>query len=143
MQIAHGTNIRLERFEKENKNFERLSYNYDSIRGHTYNVLQPSSYIQRLLLAGKAISGYRCKLLLSKIYFCVPVKPANAGKLYYIEDIVNCLKTTFPKFRTESKYRRVNGKIKGISALNQSLPMKPAKKGIKIWVCSDSCTGCL
>lgn len=73
----------------------------------------------------KAISRDRCKLLLSKMYFNDPMKPTNAGKLYYIEEIVNCLNITSPKFRTEATFQSIDestAKFKGRSALNSIFP---------------------
>ncbi|XP_047002606.1 piggyBac transposable element-derived protein 4-like [Schistocerca americana] len=92
----------------------------------------------------RAISRDRCKVLLSKLYFNLPEKPDTAGKLYYLEPIVTCLKNTFQKARSESTAHSIDEsmiKFKGRSALKQYLPMKPVKRGIKIWMRSDSVTG--
>ncbi|XP_049779187.1 piggyBac transposable element-derived protein 4-like [Schistocerca cancellata] len=86
----------------------------------------------------------RCKVLLSKLYLNFPEKPDTAGKLYYLESIVACLRNTFQKAKSESTAQSIDRsmvKFKGRSALKQYLPMKPVKHGIKIWMRSDSVTG--
>jgi hypothetical protein len=91
-----------------------------------------------------AIARDRCKLLLSKLYFNFPEKPNTAGKLYYLEEIMSCLKNTFQKARSDSTTQSIDEsmvKFKERSSLKQYLPMKPVKRGIKIWMRSDSLTG--
>ncbi|XP_049837964.1 piggyBac transposable element-derived protein 3-like [Schistocerca gregaria] len=92
----------------------------------------------------RAISRDRCKGLLSKLYFKFPEKPDTAGKLYYLEPIVACLKNTFQKARSKSTAQGIDEsmvKFKGRSALNQYLPIKPVERRIKIWMRSASVTG--
>lgn len=92
----------------------------------------------------KAISRDRCVFLLSKMYYNNPQKPADASKIYYIEEVVSCLKYTFQRARTESSHQSVDEsmtKFKGRSALKQYLPLKPIKRGIKLWQRCDSLTG--
>ncbi|XP_035215305.1 piggyBac transposable element-derived protein 2-like, partial [Stegodyphus dumicola] len=91
-----------------------------------------------------AISRDRCKTLLSKLYFAAPEKPENASKTYYIDEVVSCLKQTFKQCRSESSYQAIDesmAKFKGRSSLKQYIPMKPVKRGIKIWQLCDSKTG--
>ncbi|XP_035233953.1 piggyBac transposable element-derived protein 3-like [Stegodyphus dumicola] len=91
-----------------------------------------------------AISRDRCKTLLSKLYFAAPEKPENASKTYYIDEVVSCLKQTFKQCRSESSYQAIDesmAKFKGRSSLKQYMPMKPVKRGIKIWQRCDSKTG--
>lgn len=45
----------------------------------------------------EAIGRDRCKFLLGKLYFTDPEKPADASKIYYLEDVLNCLKITLKK----------------------------------------------
>lgn len=91
-----------------------------------------------------AISRNRCLLLLSKLYFNDPQKPDNCSKTYYIDEVMNCFKYTFPKARSESPFQSIDEsmtKFKGRSSLKQYLPLKPIKRGIKIWERCDSKTG--
>ncbi|GFW28571.1 piggyBac transposable element-derived protein 4 [Trichonephila clavipes] len=88
-----------------------------------------------------AISRDRCKTLLSKLYF---TEPENASKTYYIDEVVSCLKQTFKQCRSESSYQSIDesmAKFKGRSSLKQYMPMKPVKRGLKIWQRCDSKTG--
>ncbi|XP_018574683.1 piggyBac transposable element-derived protein 4-like [Anoplophora glabripennis] len=91
-----------------------------------------------------AISRDRFQLLVSKLYFSSPKKPDKCSKLYYIEDVVNCLKKTFAEIRTESSHQSIDEsmtKFKGRSTLKQYLPLKPIKRGIKIWQRCDAKSG--
>lgn len=91
-----------------------------------------------------AISRDRCKILISKLYFAEPEKPGNASKTYYIDEVVSCLKQTFKECRSESSHQSIDEsmtKFKGRSSLKQYMPMKPVKRGIKIWQRCDSKTG--
>ena len=91
-----------------------------------------------------AISRDRFQLLNSKMYYNSPKKPNSASKLYYIEDVVCCLKKTFINARSECAHQSIDesmAKFKGRSVLKQYLPLKPIKRGIKIWQRCDSKTG--
>lgn len=91
-----------------------------------------------------AISRNRCLLLFSKMYFNEPEKNANAPKTYYMDEVVNCLKKTFLQAREESPFQSIDesmAKFKGRSSLKQYLPLKPIKRGIKIWERCDAFTG--
>lgn len=92
----------------------------------------------------KTISRHRGTTILSKLYFASPEKPENASKLYYVEDLVNCLKKTFMNVRSDSDQQSIDEsmvKFKGRSSMKQYQPLKPIKRGIKVWVRSDSKTG--
>jgi hypothetical protein len=91
-----------------------------------------------------SIARNRFQLLLSKLYFNDPHQPAGSSKTYYIDEVIACLKHTFPKAREESPYQSIDesmAKFKGRSALKQYLPLKPIKRGIKIWERCDAVTG--
>lgn len=91
-----------------------------------------------------AISRDRFLLLTSKMYYNHPVRPENSDKLYYISEVVSCLKHTFQKTRSDSTFQSIDEsmvKFKGRSVLKQYLPLKPIKRGIKIWERCDSETG--
>ncbi|KAF2886187.1 hypothetical protein ILUMI_19986 [Ignelater luminosus] len=63
-----------------------------------------------------AISRDRFQLLASKLYFNEPKKPDDCNKLYYIEDVVACLKKTYAQVRSESSHQSVDksmAKFKG------------------------------
>ncbi|XP_046681419.1 uncharacterized protein LOC124368188 [Homalodisca vitripennis] len=64
----------------------------------------------------KAISRNRFQLLMSKLYFNLPNKPENATKTYYVDELVSCLKHTFPEARTEATFQSIDesmAKFKG------------------------------
>lgn len=91
-----------------------------------------------------AISRDRCMLLFSKLYCNEPEKPDSVSKLYYVEEITSCLKTTFQKCRADSAVQSIDEsmtKFKGRTVLKQYMPLKPVKRGIKIWLRCDSLTG--
>ncbi|KAF2366344.1 PiggyBac transposable element-derived protein [Trinorchestia longiramus] len=91
-----------------------------------------------------AISRDRFEILFSKLYFTNPEKPENASNIYYIEEVLSCLKHTFMACRSESSFQSIDEsmtKFKGRSSLRQYMPMKPVKRGIKTWVRSDAKTG--
>ncbi|XP_030751726.1 piggyBac transposable element-derived protein 4-like [Sitophilus oryzae] len=91
-----------------------------------------------------AISRDIFLLLHSKLYFNYPEKLKDANKIYYIEELVSCLKHTFQKSRTESTHQSIDEsmtKFKGRSSLKQYLPLKPIKREIKIWQRCDSVSG--
>ena len=95
-------------------------------------------------LVKKSIARDRFKLLISKIYVTDPCKPPGASKLYYIEDLIACLKQTFQETRSDSSAQSIDEsmtKFKGRSSMKQYLPMKPVKRGMKIWMRCDSLTG--
>ncbi|XP_050313146.1 piggyBac transposable element-derived protein 4-like [Anthonomus grandis grandis] len=78
------------------------------------------------------------------MYYNNPSHPENSGKLYYIEEVMSCLKHTFSKARSESTFQSIDEsmvKFKGRSALKQYLPLKPIKRGIKVWERCDSQSG--
>ena len=103
----------------------------------------------KLGLTAKQIFASRCawkdlrfQFLMSKLYFNFPEKPENASKLYHVEELVNCMKDTFPnERRLISKHCRVNGQIQGTFCSQTHLPLKPIKRGVKIWERCDSHTG--
>ena len=73
-----------------------------------------------------------------------PEKPSSAGKLHYIEELIGCLKHTFQRCRQDSSFQSVDEsmtKFKSRSTLKQYLPMKPVKRGIKLWTRCDALTG--
>lgn len=91
-----------------------------------------------------AMARDRFKLLFSKLYFNEPVKPADASKTYYVDELVQCLKYTFQKARTDSTFQSIDEsmiKFKGRSSMKQYMPNKPIKRGIKAWTRSDAETG--
>ena len=95
-------------------------------------------------LIKKTFSRDRFKLIISKLYFAEPEKPENATKLYYVEDLISCFKQSFQKARQDSPFQSIDEsmtKFKGRSSLKQYLPLKPVKRGIKIWMRCDSQTG--
>lgn len=81
---------------------------------------------------------------MSKMYFNHPEQPSNPSKTYYMDEVVNCLKYTFLNGRGESPVQSLDesmAKFKGRSSLKQYMPLKPIKRGIKIWERCDSKSG--
>lgn len=77
----------------------------------------------------------RCKVLLAKMCFNIPEQPKNASKLYYIEEVTNCLKITCSEYVSETTFQSIDeymAKFKCRISLKQYLPMKAIKHGIKI-----------
>ncbi|KAF2889398.1 hypothetical protein ILUMI_16775 [Ignelater luminosus] len=71
------------------------------------------------------------QLLASKLYLNEPKKPDDCSKLYYIEDVVACLKKIYAQMRSESSHQSIDesmAKFKGRSSLKQYLPLKPIKR---------------
>lgn len=92
----------------------------------------------------RAISRDRFMLLASKLYFAPPEKPQSATKTYYIDDMISCLKYTFSQCRQDSQYQSIDEsmtKFKGRSSLKQYMPLKPTKRGIKLWLRCDAHSG--
>ncbi|XP_067138764.1 piggyBac transposable element-derived protein 4-like [Centruroides vittatus] len=90
------------------------------------------------------ISRDRFMLVISKLYFAPPEKPANATKTYYVDELISCLKYTFSKCREDSQFQSIDEsmtKFKGRSSLKQYMPLKPIKRGIKLWLRCDSDSG--
>ena len=83
-----------------------------------------------------AISRNQFQFLMSKLYFNHPEKPNDATMLYDIEELVNCTKKTFSNAMSESSHQNIDEsmvKFKGCSVLKQCLPLKPIKRGFKVW----------
>ncbi|XP_049308661.1 piggyBac transposable element-derived protein 4-like [Bactrocera dorsalis] len=90
------------------------------------------------------ISRDRYVVLTSKLYFSQPNKPPDATKSYYVDDLISCLKHSFSKCRQDSLFQSIdesNPKFKGRSSLKQYMPMKPIKRGIKLWLRCDADSG--
>ena len=95
-------------------------------------------------LIKSAFSRDRFKLIMSKLYVAEPDKPSQASKLYYVEDLLLCLKSTFMKYRQNSPFQSIDKsmtKFKGRCSFKQYLPMKPVKRGIKLWMRCDPQSG--
>lgn len=91
-----------------------------------------------------AIARDRYLFLSSKLYCAPPDKPANASKTYYLDDIIECLKARFQDAREDSPFQSIDEsmtKFKGRSSLKQYMPLKPTKRGIKMWMRCDSLSG--
>lgn len=159
MFIAHSTNQRLEIFEgtqkKKKKRIETTSAKEImivtgvSLIMHYNRVPTFAMYWSTNPSLGNeaiknAISRDRCQLLLSKLYFNEPEKPQNCAKTYYIDEVVSCFKQTFQGCRSDSIHQSIDesmAKFKGRSSLKQYMPLKPIKRGVKIWSRCDSSTG--
>lgn len=92
----------------------------------------------------EAIARNRFLLVSSKLYCNHPAKPSDPGKIYYMEELVNCLKHTFQKARSNATFQSIDEtmcKCKARTSLKQYMPLKPVKKGIKIWSRCDACSG--
>ena len=83
-------------------------------------------------------------LLFSKLYFNKVEKSGDCSKTYYVDKLIECLKYTFQKNYSDSSHQAIDEtmvKFKGRSTLKQYLPLKPIKRGIKLWTRADSFTG--
>ncbi|XP_068209199.1 piggyBac transposable element-derived protein 4-like [Palaemon carinicauda] len=156
LQIAHYTNERLDILaEKKKKNIQHtclselmvifgctLVMSYNRVPAMRMYWSRESSLRNEKI--SESISRDRFQLGFSKLYFNNPCKPAESSKIFYVEDVVRCLKKTFLAARTDSTFQSIDEsmtKFKGRSSMKQYLPMKPVKRGIKTWVRSDSNTG--
>ena len=95
-------------------------------------------------LLKSTFSRDRFKLLLFKHYINKPEKPSSAGRLNYMEELIECLKHNFQRCRQDSSFQSIDEsmtKFKGRSTLKQCLPMKPVNRGIKLWMRCDAFTG--
>lgn len=166
MYIAQCTNERIQMLSVENKNKKRkrekkgkeyentssgeikklmgcmliMSYNHVPSISNYWST-HPSLGNQSIK---KAFSRDRFQLLFSKMYFASPQKPDHCSKTYYIDDVAQCLKERFRKARQDSCCQSIDEsmtKFKGRSALKQYMPLKPVKRGIKMWLRCDSYTG--
>lgn len=90
------------------------------------------------------IARNRFQVLTSKLYFNSPDPPRDSSKTFYIDEVIACLKYTFPRAREDCPFQSIDEsmtKFKGRSSLKQYLPMKPVKRGIKLWERCDAVTG--
>lgn len=156
MQISNYTNMRLNLLEKTKKKpIQKTSPGeikivlgcmlimcYNRVPAmHMYWSRNKS--LQNLAIV-EAISRDRYILLMSKLYFNDPEKPSDATKTYFIDEILACLKHTFSNTRSDSTFQSIDeamAKFKGRSTLKQYLPLKPIKRGIKLWTRCDAVTG--
>ncbi|CAH1964254.1 unnamed protein product [Acanthoscelides obtectus] len=62
---------------------------------------------------------------------------------HYIEDLLSCFKYTFSKCRQDSQYQSIDESVTkwGRSSLKQYMPLKPTKRGIKLWLRCDADAG--
>jgi len=91
-----------------------------------------------------AMNRFHFQLIESKLYFAEPNKPDDASKTYYLDELVACLKIRFRNLRAESVFQSIDKsmtKFTGRSSLKQYMPLKPIKRGIKMWMRSDSRSG--
>ena len=117
-----------------------MSYNYlPSLKNYWSN---KESMGNRLVK--RIISRDRYMVVTSKLYFSLPEKPPDATKTYYVDELLSCLKHTFRKYRQDSPFQSIDEsmtKFKGRSSLKQYMPLKPVKRGIKLWCRCDSDSG--
>ena len=90
------------------------------------------------------ISRNRFQAILAKLYFANPDKPHDATKTYYLDEVLACLKSNFAHARSDTTYQSLDEsmtKFKGRSSLKQYMPLKPIKRGIKLWTRCDADSG--
>ena len=153
IQMVYHTNQRLKLYEREKKRKIKLTKPYEmmSLIGCVfimgYNRLPSINwYWSSKLSMGNAFikstfSRDRFKLLFSKIYVNYLEKPSSTSKTYYFDER---LKHTFQKVRQDSPFESIDKSMtnfKGRSSIKQYLPLKPVKRGIKVWMHCDSQTG--
>lgn len=84
-----------------------------------------------------------CLFVLSKLYFAKP-DAVEKSKTYYIQNMVDCLKHTFQECREDSVVQSLDEsmtKFTGRTCLKQFMPLKPVKRGIKMWMRCDPLSG--
>ena len=108
---------------------------------HCYWMKSPSMGNQ---LIKQSMARDRFCYLHAHLYLNPPEKPANASKTYYLDFILSKLNAKFRAAYTDSSYQSVDeGMVgfKGRSVMKQYMPMKPTKRGIKLWQRNYSLTG--
>ena len=75
-----------------------------------------------------AISRNRFQFLMSKLYCNHPEKPDSAAKLYYVEELVNCIKQTFSNSMSESSHQSIDESMVKFST-KTILTIETNKKG--------------
>ncbi|GFY68708.1 piggyBac transposable element-derived protein 4 [Trichonephila inaurata madagascariensis] len=79
------------------------------------------------------------------MYFNNPKKPENAPKTYYMDEVMKCSKKkNILEARQDSPFQSIDesmAKFKSRSSLKQYSPLKPIKRGIKLWERCNSVTG--
>ena len=158
LQVAYYTNKRLDIFQKAKSKRKKIvptdAYEIMKLLGcffvMSYNRLPSiNNYWSKHKSMENspmksAFSRDRFKLIMSKLYLAEPDKPQQASKLYYVEDLLSCLKSTFMKYRQNSPFQSIDEsmtKFKGRCSFKQYLPMKPVKRGIKLWMRCDPHSG--
>ena len=74
------------------------------------------------------ISRYRFQTIFAKLYFTNRNKPQDATKMYYLDEVLTCLKSNFARARSDSTYQSIDEsmtKFKERSSLKQCMPLKP------------------
>lgn len=156
IMIVDCTNQRLDLWNKSKKRKEKkidkgelqklfgcmFIMSYNNLPGLKHYWSQRESMGNRTI--EKAISRDRFMILSSKLYFAPPEKPPGASKTYYVDELISCLTYTYSKYRQDSQYQSIDEsmtKFKGRSSLKQYMPLKPTKRGIKLWLRCDAKTG--
>ncbi|XP_039967518.1 piggyBac transposable element-derived protein 4-like [Bactrocera tryoni] len=119
-----------------------LIMSYNKLPGLKHYWSQKESMGNRTI--ENCISRDRYMVLTSKLYFSQPNKPPDATKSYYVDDLISCLKHSFSKCRQDSPFQSIDEsmtKFKGRSSLKQYMPLKPIKRGIKLWLRCDADSG--
>lgn len=110
---------------------------------HMYMYWSSNKSVRNETIAN-AISRDRFMLLHSKLYFNTPTKPDGATKTYYMTAVIDCLKRTFNKFRSEAVFQSIDEtmvKCKARTTMKQRMPQKPEKNGVKNWTRADADSG--
>ena len=62
-------------------------------------------------------------------------------KTYYLDEVLACLKSNFAHARSDRTYQSINESMTKRSSLKQHMPLKPIKRGIKLWTRCDADLG--
>lgn len=156
MWISHCTNERLKLLEeKKGKKYPPTDYHEIMLvigvtlmmsynRVPRMSMLWSKNKSLRNEAVASAISRDRFLLIFSKMYFNSPKKPDGAGKTYYMDELLNCLKHTFNRVRSEASRQSIDEamvKFEGRTSIKQFMKDKPVDRGVKGWVRADSETG--
>ncbi|CAH1961300.1 unnamed protein product [Acanthoscelides obtectus] len=74
----------------------------------------------------------------------IPKHESGYDKLHKVRPLIDILNESFPKAFNHSSYLAVDESMivfKGRSSIKQYMPMKPVKRGYKVWCLADSATG--
>lgn len=95
-------------------------------------------------LIKSAMARDRFLCIFSKLYFNSPEKPEGVSKLFYLEKVLPMFNSSFQRMRSNSVHQSIDEmmvKFLGRLSFKQYQPLKPIKRGVKLWDRCDALTG--